>query len=179
MARVKWVYDDGPAWFSPPRETSPQASQVRPSIENENETSSSVEPRSTESSDRVHMDADLRETSWDDWVPQDRLRKLTDDNRELAASLRRDVMQADPRQHKGSKSGASTKKARAHDSDIDSARGSEDRYSSVTAGGKGNKRGRDYELEKVSQFSFGGVNKLVSLLFWLQEVAKIFYCVAS
>ena len=80
--------------------------------------------------------------SWDDWVPQDRLRKFTEENRELAATLRREVESAF-RQRSGQK-GPSKKKG---GSDRDSGRGSEERQSSVPA--RGNKRGRDNEIEKV------------------------------
>lgn len=78
--------------------------------------------------------------SWDDWVPQDRLRKFTDDNRELAATLRRDA-EAAFRQRTGQKP-LPRKRGGS-----DSGRGSEERQSSVPA--RGNKRGRDNEIEKV------------------------------
>ncbi|KAL1969524.1 hypothetical protein VTN77DRAFT_8962 [Rasamsonia byssochlamydoides] len=82
--------------------------------------------------------------TWDDWVPQDRLRKFTEENRELAATLRRDA-EAALRQrsgHKGSKKRAG--------SDRDSGRGSEERQSSVPA--RGTKRARDNEIEREDQF---------------------------
>lgn len=80
---------------------------------------------------------------WDDWVPQERLRKFTEENRELAATLRREA-EAALRQRKGS-----SKKRGG--SDRSSARGSEERQSSVPA--RGTKRNRDYELEKVCPLS--------------------------
>ena len=75
---------------------------------------------------------------------QDRLRKATEDNRELAATLRRDAEAASRRTHKssGKKKGAS--------SDLSSTRGSEERQSSVPA--RGTKRARDAEIEKVRKF---------------------------
>ena len=42
-----------------------------------------------------------------------------------------------------------TSKKKAIDSDLSSTRGSEDRQMSVAATGRGQKRGRDYEIEKV------------------------------
>jgi MRG len=97
--------------------------------------------------------ANVFDTRWDDWVPQDRLRKLTEDNRELAASLRREVMQSESRQ-RNSKSTASSKKGRTQGSEIGSGRGSEERNSSVPAGGRGTKRGKDNEIEKVATPDF-------------------------
>ncbi|KAL2005711.1 hypothetical protein VTN00DRAFT_10204 [Thermoascus crustaceus] len=82
--------------------------------------------------------------TWDDWVPQDRLRKFTEDNRELAATLRRDA-EAALRQR--SNKGSSKKRG---GSDRSSARGSEERQSSVPA--RGTKRNRDNEIEKEEHF---------------------------
>ncbi|KAI9837636.1 MAG: Esa1p-associated factor [Thelocarpon superellum] len=93
--------------------------------------------------------------TWDDWVPQDRLRKLTDENRELAQNLKREVEMA---RHQSSntfkKAPTSTKKKTGGGSDFGSTRGSEERHSSVQAhaGPRGQKRGRDYELEKEENF---------------------------
>ncbi|KAH8697685.1 histone acetylase complex subunit MRG15-2 [Talaromyces proteolyticus] len=82
--------------------------------------------------------------SWDDWVPQERLRKFTEENRELAAQIRREISaqswaKANPNSKLTKRRGGS-----------DSGRGSEERQSSVPA--KGNKRGRDNEIEKEDQF---------------------------
>ncbi|OJJ44045.1 hypothetical protein ASPZODRAFT_135490 [Penicilliopsis zonata CBS 506.65] len=82
--------------------------------------------------------------TWDDWVPQDRLRKFTDENRELASTLRREA-EATFRQ----KSGKPVPKKKGG-SDRSSARGSEERQSSVPA--RGTKRGRDNEIEKEEHF---------------------------
>lgn len=82
--------------------------------------------------------------SWDDWVSQDRLRKLSDENKQLAASLRGELdalrFRLQPRH---------LPKKKAVDSDLSSTRGSEDRQLSVAATGRGQKRGRDFEIEKV------------------------------
>ena len=85
--------------------------------------------------------------SWDDWVPQDRLRKLTDDNRELAANLRRELVQQSAPKAVPKSTG---KTRRGQGSEIGSGRGSEERTSSVpAAGGRGSKRARDNDIEKV------------------------------
>ncbi|KAJ4504317.1 Esa1p-associated factor [Exophiala dermatitidis] len=87
--------------------------------------------------------------TWDDWVPQDRLRKLTDDNRELAANLKRELTASAPKV--APKSTGKTR--RGHGSEIGSGRGSEERTSSVpAAGGRGSKRARDNEVEKEENF---------------------------
>lgn len=93
---------------------------------------------------------------WDDWVPQDRLRKFTEDNRELAATLRRDA-EAALRQR--SNKGSSKKRG---GSDRSSARGSEERQSSVPA--RGTKRNRDNEIEKVRLLLVMQVSTQVSSL---------------
>lgn len=84
-------------------------------------------------------------TSWDDWVPQDRLRKLTDENKELAQSLKRELDAA----RRPIPKSIGTGKRRTQGSDIGSGRGSEERPSSQPAGGRGTKRNRDYDIEKV------------------------------
>ncbi|KAL5113442.1 Esa1p-associated factor [Pleosporales sp. CAS-2024a] len=83
--------------------------------------------------------------TWDDWVPEDRLRKLTPENRELANNLRHEVIaaqraaRAQPPQPK--------KKAQG------SARGSEERQTSLSAAApRGQKRLRDNDLEKEDNF---------------------------
>jgi hypothetical protein len=96
-------------------------------------------------------------TSWDDWVPQDRVRKFTDENKELAAQLHNQMKLL---QQKAPKSvGKGQGKRGANGSDFSSARGSEERTGSVAAapGRGGPRRNRDYDLEHVS--------KLLSLCF--------------
>ncbi|KAJ9295676.1 hypothetical protein DTO271G3_5699 [Paecilomyces variotii] len=81
--------------------------------------------------------------TWDDWVPQDRLRKFTEDNRELAATLRRDAESAS---RKANPPKSATKKRGG--SDRSSARGSEERQTPA----RGTKRGRENEIEKEEHF---------------------------
>ena len=83
---------------------------------------------------------------WDDWVSTDRLRKFTDENRELATTLRREAESAFRQRN------AKPTSKRRGGSDRSSARGSEERQLSVP--GRGTKRGRDNEIEKVCFFLF-------------------------
>jgi len=79
-------------------------------------------------------------------VPSDRLRKYTEENKELAQNLKKEM---DALRHRPApKATASTKKKNAG-SDLSSTRGSEERHSSVPVTGRGQKRGRDFEIEKV------------------------------
>jgi hypothetical protein len=81
--------------------------------------------------------------SWDDWVPEDRLRKLTPENRDLANNLRHEMLAA---QRAATKQVAASKKKPQG-----STRGSEERQMSVQATGpRGQKRMRDNDLEKVT-----------------------------
>ncbi|KAJ5880305.1 Chromatin modification-related protein eaf3 [Penicillium subrubescens] len=83
--------------------------------------------------------------TWDDWVLEDRLRKATEENRELAANLRREV-EAAARQ----KNAKPTAKKRAM-SDRSSVRDSEERGNSVP--GRASKRARgEADLEKEETF---------------------------
>ena len=72
---------------------------------------------------------------------------MTDDNKELAANLRREVQQ---QQQQTKSRPTATSKSRKQGSELGSGRGSEERHSSVPAGGRGTKRGRDNDIEKVS-----------------------------
>ncbi|KAI1427988.1 chromo domain-like protein [Xylaria sp. FL1777] len=87
-------------------------------------------------------------SSWDDWVTHDRIRKLTEDNKQLATQL----VQARSRApgSKGAKKGA-----KATGSEMSSARGSEERAAASSSfAGRGPRRGRDYELETVSSLFY-------------------------
>jgi hypothetical protein len=87
--------------------------------------------------------------SWDDWVPQDRVRKFTPENKELAAQLHNQMKLL---QQKAPKSvGKGQGKRGANGSEISSQRDSEERMGSVAATGRGGRgRNRDYDLEHVS-----------------------------
>lgn len=102
------------------------------------------------------------ESSWDDWVPQDRVRKFTDENKELAAQLHNQMKML---QQKAPKSITKSGK-RANGSDF-SSRNSEERNASVAAqsgGGRGGqRRHRDYDLEPVSFVCFLYVLRCVFL----------------
>ena len=86
---------------------------------------------------------------WDDWVPQDRVRKFTDENKELAAQLHNQMKALSKQSKAGGKKGQGGK---ANGSDFSSARGSEERTASVAAqsGRGGQRRTRDYDIENVS-----------------------------
>ncbi|KAI1214476.1 MRG-domain-containing protein [Annulohypoxylon truncatum] len=94
--------------------------------------------------------------SWDDWVSQDRIRKFTEDNKQLASQL-----QAQARiRTQGPKGGK--KGVKANGSEMSSARGSEERVAgSSSFGGRGPRRGRDYELENEDNFHSRPSIKLV------------------
>jgi hypothetical protein len=86
---------------------------------------------------------------WDDWVPQDRVRKFTEENKELAAQLHNQMKALSKQSKAGGKKGQG---AKANGSDFSSARGSEERTASVAAqsGRGGQRRNRDYDIENVS-----------------------------
>ncbi|KUJ18227.1 MRG-domain-containing protein [Mollisia scopiformis] len=97
--------------------------------------------------------------SWDDWVPQDRVRKFTDENKELAAQLHNQMKML---QQKPAKS-MSKKGGRTNGSDFSSARGSEERHASAAAqGGRGPRRTRDYDLENTSNMDHTSAPKAIS-----------------
>lgn len=90
---------------------------------------------------------------WDDWVPQDRLRKLTEENLELSRNLRKE-MDAQRRAAAKPPAALSSTRKRAFGSELNpgsSARGSEERSSVAAPPPRGTKRGREYEgIDKVS-----------------------------
>ncbi|KAJ0340493.1 hypothetical protein COL922a_003301 [Colletotrichum nupharicola] len=81
--------------------------------------------------------------TWDDWVSIDRIRKFTEENKELASQLH--AQMKDLRQ----KSSAKAPKKGARANGTDSARGSEERTAGVAASGRGPRRARDFDLEQV------------------------------
>ncbi|KAF2258637.1 NuA4 histone acetyltransferase complex, Eaf3/MRG15 subunit [Lojkania enalia] len=83
--------------------------------------------------------------TWDDWVPEDRLRKLTPENRELSNNLRHEMLTA----QRAAKAAPAPSKKKVQGS----TRGSEERQTSVAAAGsRGQKRLRDQDLEKEEMF---------------------------
>lgn len=89
-------------------------------------------------------------SSWDDWVPQDRVRKFTDENKDLAAQLLAQFksLQSGKAAKQSAKKGGRVLNA---GSDMSSARGSEERTAgAATTTGRGPRRARDYDLEQVS-----------------------------
>jgi hypothetical protein len=96
----------------------------------------------------------VRNNSWDDWVPQDRVRKFTPENKELAAQLHNQMKLL---QQKAPKSvGKGPGKRGQNGSDFSSRNDSEELGGSVAAapGRGGPRRNRDYDLEHVSNFLF-------------------------
>lgn len=92
-------------------------------------------------------------SSWDDWVPQDRVRKFTDENKDLAAQLlaQSKMLQSGKTAKQPKKGGRAGGAGGANGSDMSSARGSEERTAgTTTTTGRGPRRARDYELEQVS-----------------------------
>ncbi|KAL8802769.1 MAG: hypothetical protein Q9182_003604 [Xanthomendoza sp. 2 TL-2023] len=87
--------------------------------------------------------------SWDDWVEDHRLRKMNDENRETAQALRRQYHEST---QKPTKTTATKRKGQL--SDFGSARGSEERNASAPVTGRGQKRGRNADIEDVSIVDF-------------------------
>jgi len=83
---------------------------------------------------------------WDDWVPQDRVRKWNEENRELAAQLHAEMKNAQQKGLKDVKKNPVSGVKGGKGSDFSTPRGSEERHGA----GRGPRRGRDYEIEHVS-----------------------------
>ncbi|GME22226.1 Histone acetylase complex subunit mrg15-2 [Neofusicoccum parvum] len=83
---------------------------------------------------------------WDDWVPQDRLRKLNDENRELANSLKKEL----EAMRRGSQTQKAAPTSHKKKPEVGSTRGSEGRETPVQSSTSmaGRKRGRDFEVER-------------------------------
>ena len=108
----------------------------------------------------IHFPLDTHR--WDDWVPQDRLRKLNDENKELAANLKKemeDSLRANTNT-KASASATSKRKSKLVDRGLAAAAGAntgDDAHGrqgggAGGAGGpsRGSKRGRELDMERVS-----------------------------
>ncbi|RKF56653.1 Chromatin modification-related protein eaf3 [Erysiphe neolycopersici] len=102
---------------------------------------------------------------WDDWVLQDRIRKFTDENKEIAAQLHNQMKVTKSNQQKLAlnKPGKRAVGGRVAGSDLSSTRGSEERNTSVTTAQsiRGPRRNRDYELETEDAFYNRASIKLV------------------
>ena len=83
---------------------------------------------------------------WDDWVTQDRLRKLTDEYRELAANLKKDLIGQDARNSKPPP-GKSSSLSSNHKKGADS----EERGSAAPTG-KSRRKEKDNEIESEEHF---------------------------
>ncbi|OAQ80247.1 histone acetylase complex subunit [Purpureocillium lilacinum] len=82
--------------------------------------------------------------TWDDWVLADRIRPFDDEHKELAAQLHAQL------KHSLQKNAKQPKKNLRNGGD--SARGSEERGSAAAQGGRGGRRGKDWELEQEDAF---------------------------
>jgi mortality factor 4-like protein 1 len=82
--------------------------------------------------------------TWDDWVLADRIRPFDDEHKELAAQLHAQVKNSIQKTSKQPKSLLRT--------GGESSRGSEERGSATVQGGRGGRRGKDWDLEQVRQF---------------------------
>ena len=106
-------------------------------------------------------------SSWDDWVTADRIRKFDEENKMLASSLKTAAQSRGQGGHhfgRGGPVGGPGKKGAGPD--LSSARGSEERGPGASSfAGRGPRRGRDYELENVSSFSFPFLTTQFSSLF--------------
>ncbi|KAK1250517.1 hypothetical protein MKX08_010520 [Trichoderma sp. CBMAI-0020] len=78
--------------------------------------------------------------TWDDWVLVDRIRPFDDEHKELAAQLHAQLKTSMQKTAKVPK--------KVVKSGGESARGSEERSSAVTQGGRGGRRGKDWDLEQ-------------------------------
>lgn len=89
---------------------------------------------------------------WDDWVPQDRVMKFTEDNKELAAQLHQEMKKMVQKPKSATTTVGKKLGGNRNGSEFGSGRGSEERHASVAAqGGRGGpRRNRDYDLEQVS-----------------------------
>jgi len=86
---------------------------------------------------------------WDDWVAEDRIRKLTDENRQLAKQIRDEQLAA----LRQANSQAAQKKKSKSGIDHSSARCSEERSSQMGGPPRtGQKRGRDLDMEKEERY---------------------------
>ena len=94
----------------------------------------------------INTDTSTPVRRWDDWVRENRIKKDNEEGRKLSAVLRA-KMEEIHHPKPPVKLAPTKQKKMAASSDLSSTRGSEDRQTPVT--GRGQKRGRDAEIEKV------------------------------
>ncbi|KAH7320091.1 MRG-domain-containing protein [Stachybotrys elegans] len=82
--------------------------------------------------------------TWDDWVLADRIRPFDDEHKELAAQLHAQVKNSIQKTSKQPKNLLRT--------GGESSRGSEERGSATVQGGRGGRRGKDWDLEQEDAF---------------------------
>lgn len=82
--------------------------------------------------------------TWDDWVAVDRIRPFDEEHKDMAAQLHA--------QMKSSMQKSSKVPKKLSKGGVESTRGSEERGSAAApGGGRGGRRGKDWELEQVSR----------------------------
>ena len=107
--------------------------------------------------------------TWDDWVLVDRIRPFDAEHKELAAQLHAQLKQSMQK---------STKPVKKNAKGAESSRGSEERGSVAAQGGRGGRRGKDWELEQVSfycHFDFSFL--LLCSPFWHYISQSFWQCV--
>ena len=109
-------------------------------------------------------------STWDDWVPVDRIRKYNPENVELANQLTSQMKNLTQKSTKQAKKGGKATAA------AESARGSEERggAGTTTQGGRGPRRARDYELEHVCEFS-SSTFSLILIPFLISPSPPLFF----
>ena len=108
---------------------------------------SKVTKQAKATSKQVHFAPDTKNEQaankpgrWDDWVPQERLRKLTEDNLQLAKQLKKEVEQLQKQPRPDTKKSGGQKRKGG-----ESARATSSPVPQIV----NKKRGRDLETEKV------------------------------
>ncbi|KAL9609140.1 MAG: hypothetical protein Q9167_006068 [Letrouitia subvulpina] len=94
--------------------------------------------------------------TWDDWVDEERLRRLTEENKEMAKLMRQHALDVQQR----AKNATANAKKKAVSSDLSSARGSEERHASATTTARGQKRARNMEIEEVGDYDSSLFNQI-------------------
>ncbi|KAI0125036.1 chromo domain-like protein [Xylariales sp. AK1849] len=125
-----------------------KVTEVRSASDNNNTNAATI--KADDAQYKVHYKG--WKASWDDWVSQDRIRKFNDDNKALATQLQSAARLRNTGGSKSAKKAIGKAVGAGGDSEMSSARGSEERAANNSYAGRGPRRGRDYELENVSCF---------------------------